>query len=299
VNEVAIQAHPVSAVDPAGGAVTLGLTGAPAFATLSDNGDGTGTLVIAPGLGDAGDHVLAVTATGGSGTSTREVSVAVAAVTPVWGGLFYEPPSFCLSGTETGDTLTVYNRSASGSLIIQPVRTVSGADALNARRVLDPEAVLDVPWSWVPGAPYPRTDTLIALTNDPQRPLLVLPLRREDPAGFSDSSAPDAPLLAAPLDGSVFPLVYNPDTGTNEAEIVLVWSAVDDCSGIDHYLLQIAADPGFTNKLLPDVSLPGSVAVLVAEDGDQGAAYWRVFAVDANGFTSAASAARSWIVVGP
>jgi PKD repeat protein len=297
MSEVETQTVAVSATDPEGAPIVLGISGNPSFADLVDDGDGTGDLLLFPAIGDAGNHTVTLTATSSSGTGTLDVSVAVSAVTRAPGGLFHEPPSACMGGAENGGTLTLFNRSTK-PLIIQPVRLVAGADALNQRRVLDPETYVDVAWTWSPGGPYPAADTLIALTNDPQTPRLAFPLRREDPAGFTDVTAPDAPLLAFPADGAVFALAYNPATMADEAEIPVGWSVVDDCSGIDHYRFQIAADPGFTSVLF-GADLAGADTTVVAEDGDQGTAYWRVLAVDGKGLTSVPSAVRSWTITGP
>lgn len=296
MSEVALATVGVSATDPQGAAVTLGLAGKPSFASLLDNGDGTGVLSLFPALGDAGNRTVTLTAASTSGTGTLDVSVSVSAEGRAPGALFYEPPSACVTGTETDGTLSLYNRSTE-SLIVQPIRNVVGADALNQRRVLDPQSTVDVAWTWAPGGPPPEADTLIALTNDPRIPRIVFPLHREAD-GSPDITAPDAPLLAAPADGAVFTLAYNPQTMAVEAEISVVWSIVDDCSGIDHYRFQIASDPGFTSLLFATDTVD-TITLVVAEDGDQGTAYWRVLAVDGQGLTSVASAVRSWTVTGP
>ena len=53
----------LSAQDPDGDAIALSATGLPAFATLTDNGDGTGQIDIAPGFTDIGTFPVVVTAT--------------------------------------------------------------------------------------------------------------------------------------------------------------------------------------------------------------------------------------------
>jgi hypothetical protein len=295
--EVETKTVAVLATDPDGAAITLGLTADPDFASLVDHGDGSGDVTFFAALGDAGQRPVTVTAASSSGTGSLDITVQVSAVTRASGGLFAEPPSACVAGAETGDTLTVYNRSTE-SLILQPIHPVAGADALNQRRILDPQSYVDVAWTWNPGGPYPAADTLVALTNDPQWPRLVFPLRREDPSGFTDITAPDAPHLAYPEDGAVFTLAYDDSSKALVAPIPVGWSRVDDCSGIDHYRLQIAADAAFTNALFA-ADLIETAAVLEALDGDQGTAYWRVFAVDGRGLTSAPSTVRSWTVTGP
>ncbi|HND23400.1 MAG TPA: putative Ig domain-containing protein, partial [Rhodocyclaceae bacterium] len=54
---------PVTATDPDGNPLTLTVKGLPAFATFTDNGDGTGRFVIAPHSGDRGDYEIDLTAT--------------------------------------------------------------------------------------------------------------------------------------------------------------------------------------------------------------------------------------------
>ena len=52
-----------SATDPDGNAIALSATGLPAFATFTDNGNGTGKIVFAPGFSDAGSFDISITAT--------------------------------------------------------------------------------------------------------------------------------------------------------------------------------------------------------------------------------------------
>ena len=54
---------PVSASDIDANAITLTATGLPAFASLVDNGDGTGSMNLLPGDTDAGSYVITITAT--------------------------------------------------------------------------------------------------------------------------------------------------------------------------------------------------------------------------------------------
>ena len=68
----------VSASDANGDKVTLSGTNFPAFATLTDNGNGTGTIKLAPQANDRGDYTLTVKATddkGGVNTSAFVVTV--------------------------------------------------------------------------------------------------------------------------------------------------------------------------------------------------------------------------------
>lgn len=67
----------VSASDVDGDDLKLTLTGLPAFATLTDKGDGTGTIVFAPGFDAAGTYHGAVTASDGTTTATATFTLIV------------------------------------------------------------------------------------------------------------------------------------------------------------------------------------------------------------------------------
>lgn len=296
VSEVSLATYGVSATDAEGDSLELSLAGAPGFAGLVDHGDGTGTLTLIPELGDAGNYVFRVGAFDGTSTGFDTVSVNVSA-TPA-GALFYEPPSVCRSGDP--DTLLVWNEG-NEPLIWQPVSEVEGAGSLLDRLEVPVGTIYGVVLDWSPPGPYPVLDTLEVLTNDPARPRVQIPLRAED-TGFTDILPPDIPLLRTPADGATFVL----DAGTQEAEIPVDWSDLDDCSGIVLYQIQISTTGSFSP---PDVSFriepaspgenPPSQALLVAEAGDVGTAFWRVVAQDGSGFTGLASEVRSWTVLAP
>jgi len=69
----------VTAVDPDGDPISLVASGLPAFAAFVDNGDGTGSLGLAPGFEDAGEYpgvtVTASDASGGSSSASFRISV--------------------------------------------------------------------------------------------------------------------------------------------------------------------------------------------------------------------------------
>lgn len=67
----------VSASDVDGDDLKLTLTGLPAFATLTDKGDGTGTIAIAPGFDAAGTYHATVTASDGASTATATFTLIV------------------------------------------------------------------------------------------------------------------------------------------------------------------------------------------------------------------------------
>jgi hypothetical protein len=60
----------LTASDPDGDAVTLTIAGLPAFASFVDAGNGTATLSLSPGFGDAGTYDLTATATDSKGAAT-------------------------------------------------------------------------------------------------------------------------------------------------------------------------------------------------------------------------------------
>lgn len=295
VNEVSRTSYDVSATDAEGDSLTLSLTGAPGFAGIVDHGDGTGTLTLSPELGDAGSYTIRVRAFDGKAAGFDTVDVTVTAVAEA--SLFYEPPSLCRSGDP--DTLLVWNEG-NETLLWQPVSGPADAGGLLDRLEVPVGTIFGVVVDWNPPGPFPVLDTLRVLTNDPSRPAVEIPLRAEAP-GFIDILAPDAPLLRIPADGAVFAL----NAGTQEVEIPVDWSDVDDCSGLAFYLLQISSTGNFSP---PDVSFrieplspgdpPPSEALLVAESADVGKAYWRVIAQDKKGFLGTPSEVRSWTVVG-
>jgi hypothetical protein len=55
-----VQTVALTATDPDGHGMTLSATGLPAFATLTDNGGGSGSLRVAPGFGDSGSYPITV-----------------------------------------------------------------------------------------------------------------------------------------------------------------------------------------------------------------------------------------------
>jgi hypothetical protein len=81
---------PVSASDADGDSLTLSKTSGPAFVTLTDNGDGTGSLEVAPTSGDAGTYTVEVTADDGSATSAESFQLTVGTATSTTSGTVLE-----------------------------------------------------------------------------------------------------------------------------------------------------------------------------------------------------------------
>ena len=73
-----VQTVSVSAVDAENDAIALSVANAPGFVNLTDNGNGTGSLRIAPALSDVGSYTFALKATDASNSvGSRDVSVTV------------------------------------------------------------------------------------------------------------------------------------------------------------------------------------------------------------------------------
>ena len=215
------------------------------------------------------------------------------------GQLFYEPLSFCFVAAEDTKTLTVFNQG-DDELTWTPLSVPAGSQGLADTLTLAPRSFTDLLWTWSPQGSYPILDSLVVSTSDAEWPRVTVLARREDPVGAPDNLPPDAPILAVPADGAVFQLVVV-DTvlGKKEVEIQLAWSEIDDCSGIQFYDLDISLTPDFTQIVCcdPPPVIDTASAVVVAVEGDQGVAYWRVTAVDGAGLRGLPSQPRSWTVV--
>jgi hypothetical protein len=207
--------------------------------------------------------------------------------------LFYEPVSFCFADGDTARTLALYNLG-DDPLTWTPTHVPAASSGLAGPVVVPPHDGATLDWTWAPVGGYPVLDSLVATTDDPAHRTVSLRLRREDPSGFTDTVPPDAPLLAYPADGASFVL----DSGTRTADIVLVWSELDDCSGIQGYRLEIATDRAFGQVVFTG-ALGTPPDTLVAEAGDVGTAYWRITARDGAGLWGPPSAVRSWTVQAP
>jgi len=68
---------PVSAADPDGDAVTLTPSNLPPFAGFTDDGDGTGSLLLAPGFSAAGTYTLTINASDGVASDAETFTIAV------------------------------------------------------------------------------------------------------------------------------------------------------------------------------------------------------------------------------
>ncbi|HET9665866.1 MAG TPA: Ig-like domain-containing protein, partial [Desertimonas sp.] len=69
---------PISATDPDGDAITLSASNLPPFASLTDDGDGTGHLRLAPSLPDVGTYLgVVVSASDSSGADTVTIKITV------------------------------------------------------------------------------------------------------------------------------------------------------------------------------------------------------------------------------
>ena len=124
---------PVSASDAEGDSLTLSKSSGPAFVTLTDNGDGTGSLEIAPGSADAGTYTVEVTADDSSAASTESFQLTVDTATSTTSGTVLHRvnagESTTVSATDGGPDWTgVASASTDGPLVsLTDGNTASGA----------------------------------------------------------------------------------------------------------------------------------------------------------------------------
>ncbi len=293
VTEESVETVGVSAVDPDGDPITLTVNGLPDFASFADHGDGTGTITLSPVLGDAGSYPgVTITAEAGDLADSVTATVTVTPLPRIDGALRYEPPAFCLGGAGESKTLILYNAS-SEELTFRVSQHPADMTITEGLMTTPANSAFSLDWTWTPAGPYPVLDTLELATNNSSRPVISIPLRRQDPAGSADIIPPSAPLLFLPEDGAVFTLQGG------SVLIDVAWSELDDCSGIDYYKIEIAPTPQFTNVLCCRDTIQTSLRQVEAQSGDEGLVYWRVYAVDNAGLKGAYSDVRSWTVVRP
>lgn len=204
------------------------------------------------------------------------------------GAAFYEPAAVCLGGSAAGDTLFVYHLGGENDLVVHARRVPEGSTGLDREVVVEPETGAAVVWTWEPSGPYPVLDTLVLETNDPDRPELTVPFRREDPAAAPADRIPPPPVLGSPPDGIV---VSYPDTVAD-----LWWSRVQNCGpSVVEYVVQISErahfPPPVTELTVPS---PRAQIVFAGDGADRGTTvYWRIRSRLTGGATSAATLPRS------
>jgi hypothetical protein len=124
---------PVSASDAEGDSLTLSKTSGPSFVTLTDDGDGSGSLDVAPTAADAGTYTVEVTADDGSATSTESFQLTVDTATATTSGTVVDRvnagESTTVSATDGGPDWTgVSSASTDGPLVsLTEGNTASGA----------------------------------------------------------------------------------------------------------------------------------------------------------------------------
>jgi hypothetical protein len=127
---------PVTASDADGDSLTLSKTGGPSFVTLTDNGDGTGSLEVAPTSADAGTYTVEVTADDGNGgTATESFQLTVDTATTTTSGTVLHRvnvgESTTLSATDGGPDWTgVTGPSSSQYLVSATGGTYSNGNAV-------------------------------------------------------------------------------------------------------------------------------------------------------------------------
>jgi hypothetical protein len=124
---------PVSASDAEGDSVSLSKSNGPEFVTLTDNGDGTGSLEIAPESADAGTYTVEVTADDGSATTPESFQLTVDTATSTTSGTVLHRvnagETTTVSATDGGPNWTgVDSASTDGPLVsLSDGNTASGA----------------------------------------------------------------------------------------------------------------------------------------------------------------------------
>ncbi|MEO9968177.1 MAG: putative Ig domain-containing protein [Reichenbachiella sp.] len=77
LDELASITKNLSATDADGDAIVLSASNLPSFATLTDNGDGTGSIQINPQTGDEGSYNVTISATDGTDADTEDITITV------------------------------------------------------------------------------------------------------------------------------------------------------------------------------------------------------------------------------
>ncbi|MDW3211999.1 MAG: putative Ig domain-containing protein [Reichenbachiella sp.] len=77
LDELASITKNISATDADGDAISFTASNLPSFATLTDNGDGTGTIQINPQSGDEGSHNVTISASDGTDADTEDITITV------------------------------------------------------------------------------------------------------------------------------------------------------------------------------------------------------------------------------
>jgi len=217
--------------------------------------------------------------------------------------LFYEPPAFCLAGPDDADSLAVYNFGDT-VLVWTPVHVPPGSEGLDAPGSIPPGTGVLYSWSWSPEGPYPRADSIVAETNDRERPRVVIPVEAREP-GDPDRVTPlPAPFPLAPEDGAVFRF-----EDVHEDGFLLEWSRIDDCSAVLYKLEIDNTNSRFRNVVCCDLDRENPIlAPLVTvypDSADTVTAYWRViaFKTGEDGLTprvrGLAGEVRTWTVLPP
>ncbi|MEP2026209.1 MAG: putative Ig domain-containing protein [Reichenbachiella sp.] len=91
VNEGSSISISLSATDADGDALTFSASNLPAFASLTDNGNGTGVIAVSPTSGDAGSYTSIVVSVSDGATSAQE-TIIVTVSTPPTGTVYYLDP---------------------------------------------------------------------------------------------------------------------------------------------------------------------------------------------------------------
>jgi hypothetical protein len=197
--------------------------------------------------------------------------------------LFFSPGRYCVKGTSGADTLLVLNQGKA-ELVWRPIGVPDWVQGLGDEVRLDPDEAEVIRWTWSSRPQAPFSDTVVAVTNDPDHETVRIVL--EDVLATPPAYPPPTPLLAFPPDSAHFSVG---DT------IFVAWQDFDVCSPVE-YRLQISLNATFTQVVCcQDFGTAPAVEVIV-DRGDEGRAWWRVVPRWVGGATGLPSRSRTWLV---
>ena len=255
VAEESILDVPISATDANGDPIILSITTGPAFITIDDLGDGTGTLTLAPQFGDEGQYQLTVRAEDG-------------------GGLF----------DETTITVTVIKGPTAPTLsVIADQSLAEGASidiALSATDVNDDPITLGITAGPAFATINDLGDGTGTLTLAPQfgdEGEYQLTVRAEDIGGLFDEGTITITVIKGPTAPQ---LITIDDQNIAEGSTLdIAVSAVD--ANADPITLSIISGPSFTT--LDDLGNGTGTITLAPQPGDEGEYQLTVRAEDDGG----------------
>jgi len=220
---------------------------------IVDIAGGTNVVVTATGL-EEGDYIYAAVSEAGDDIYRLEIGV------DEWDDIIDGDLTVDFDGDATADDLC----SAYGIALVGNVLYVSasdGTDSILFRTLSASSADDETTWS----SKMSDTDDGVLLNDEPQglfvstgsTKLWALDTNNNDLYSFSDTTATEVPVLAAPSDG--FSVAMNPQTG-RALDVAFNW---DRLSKSTDYDLKIALDPDFEQVVRDEVVDDSSSRVVV------------------------------------